>query len=58
MGRRKVGKQNMRKLSVMGNGSYYVTIPIADIRELEWRERQNLTVRREGKKLIVEDWED
>lgn len=33
-----------------------VTIPIEYIRELKWRERQKVTVRKSGKKLIIEDW--
>jgi len=57
MGNVKIGDENVRKISVVGNGSYYVTIPVGYIRELGWRERQKVTVTKRGKKLIIEDWE-
>lgn len=47
----------IRKLTKTGNYTYYVTIPKALIDELQWRERQKLTVRKVGKKIVIEDWE-
>ena len=56
MGRRTIGDRNIRKISKMGNGSTYITLPVELVRELRWRERQKVVVRRLGKKLIIEDW--
>ena len=56
MARRKLGEQNIRKLQKVGNGSVSVTIPIELVRELKWREKQKVTIRRRGKGLIIEDW--
>lgn len=56
MSRRGVGEENIRKVAKMGNGVYYITIPIEYIRKLEWRERQKVVVKMEGEKLAVEDW--
>ena len=49
-------KENIRKIVKNGRGSYYVNIPIDLMRELSWRERQKLVVRKVGEKLIIEDW--
>lgn len=57
MARRKLEDRNIRKLSKRTNGSYAVTLPVEVIRELKWRDKQKLVVRRSGKKIIVEDWE-
>jgi hypothetical protein len=47
----------VRKLTRMGRGrSFGITLPIAMIRQLRWRERQKLTVRLANQKIIVEDW--
>ena len=56
MARRKLGEQNIRKLQKVGNGSVSVTIPIELIRELKWREKQKVVIRRRGKGLVIEDW--
>lgn len=58
MPRRKLEDKNIRKLTKIGGRSYGVIIPIGFIRALKWRERQKLTVRKVGKKLIIEDWEE
>ena len=49
-------KKYIRKVVKNGRNSYYINIPKELIRELRFRERQKLTVRRSGKKIIVEDW--
>lgn len=55
--RRKLENRNIRKLTRMGGGaSYGITLPIEFVRELKWRERQKLVVRKVGKRLIIEDW--
>lgn len=57
MPRRKINNRDIRKLTKLGGQSIAVTIPIDIIRELKWQERQKVTVRKSGKKLIIEDWE-
>lgn len=56
MARRKIEDQNTRKLFKLGNGSIALTLPINIVRELNWRERQKVVVRRSGTKIIIEDW--
>lgn len=48
------GSESRRKISKMGSYTYYITIPKDLVQELGWRERQMVTVKREGKKLVVE----
>lgn len=47
---------NIRKIVKNGRGSYYVNIPKEIRKELQWKERQKVVVRRLGKKVIIEDW--
>ena len=54
---KKYHERNVRKLIRTGESSICVTIPIEDLRELGWREKQKVIVKREGKKLIITDWE-
>ena len=56
MARRKLGEQNIRKLQKVGNGSVSVTLPIELVRELKWREKQKVVIRKRGKGLVIEDW--
>lgn len=53
---RKLEDKNIRKLTKVGKQSIAVTIPIEFVRELGWREKQNVTVKKQGKKLVIEDW--
>lgn len=54
---RRLNNQNIRKLGRTGKGSsFFITLPIEMVRNLKWRERQKLTVKLKGKKLIIEDW--
>lgn len=48
----------IRKLTRVGKRSLSVVIPAELIEELGWRERQKLTVRRRGKQIIIEDWQE
>lgn len=50
-------EQNIRKIVKNGRNSYHINIPKEIMRELSWRERQKLTIRRVGKRIMVEDWE-
>jgi antitoxin component of MazEF toxin-antitoxin module len=57
MARRPLKERNIRKLTRTGGGkSISLTLPIEYIRELKWKDRQKVTVRKSGKKLIIEDW--
>ena len=53
---KKYSNDNVRKLTKTGSGSYYVVLPKDMVRDLSWKERQKLQVRRSGKRLIIEDW--
>lgn len=58
MSRRKLTEQNIRKLTKMGAGrSFGITLPISIIRDLKWRERQKLTVKKTGQKIVIQDWQ-
>jgi len=56
MARRKLGENNIRKLTKTGGSSLGITIPIEMIRDLKWRERQKVVVKKRGEKLTIEDW--
>ena len=49
-------EKHIRKVVKNGRDSYYINIPKELVREMKIRERQKLTIRRHGKKLIIEDW--
>ena len=48
--------RNIRKITKVGGKSYAVTLPIEIIRELDWKERQKVVVKRQGSKIIITDW--
>lgn len=57
MARQKIEDRNTRKLTRTGNGkSVSVTLPIEYIRELGWRDKQKVVVKKQGQKLVIEDW--
>lgn len=56
MARRKLENKNVRKLSRIGDKSIGLTLPIDFVRELKWREKQKVVVKKRGNKLIIEDW--
>jgi len=55
MARRKLVDKNVRKITKNG-GSYSVALPIEFLRELKWREKQKVVVKKRGKNLIISDW--
>lgn len=57
MPRQPIGSENIRKLNRLGGMTYSLTLPIHYIRELGWQQHQKLSVTKQGKKLIIEDWE-
>ncbi len=50
-------KKEIRKIARTGEYSYYVTLPKDYIDELNWRKGQKVTVKKVGKRLIIEDWD-
>ena len=57
MTRRKLEDKNIRKLIKSGKTSLSLTIPIEIIRELGWRNRQKLVVKKRGSGILITDWE-
>jgi len=57
MGRRKIGENNIRKLTRTSSGkSVAVTIPIEYIRKLKWKDRQKVVVNLKGSTIVIKDW--
>jgi len=54
--RRKLNDKNIRKLSRIGDKSIGLTLPIEIVRELKWREKQKVVVKKVGKNIIISDW--
>lgn len=48
-------RKEQRKLSKSGHGSLYVLLPKEFIKELGWRERQNLSVERVKGGILIRD---
>lgn len=48
--------EKVRKLTMTGQYTYYVTIPKEFIQALGWRRKQKLALKLSGRKIIVEDW--
>ncbi len=57
MARRKLEDRNIRKLSKNGP-TYFVTLPIEEVRKLGWKKSQKLVVEldKRRKRLIIKDW--
>lgn len=53
--RRKLVDKSVRKI-YNRSGSYAVTIPMEIMKELKWREKQKVVVKRRGKSIIIKDW--
>ena len=53
--RRKLEDKNIRKILKNGD-SYAVTLPIDLIRELKWKQKQKVVVKKRGKGLTIVDW--
>lgn len=56
MARRNTYDKNTRKLTKLGD-SYALTLPIDIIRELGWREKQKVVVKKRGKGIVIVDWD-
>lgn len=55
MARRKLSEKNLRKIIKSGS-SHAITIPIEILRELKWRQKQKVVVKKRGKGIIITDW--
>ncbi len=55
MPRRNLEDRNTRKIFKSGK-SYCLTLPIEMVRELGWREKQKLTVKKIKDGLTIKDW--
>jgi antitoxin component of MazEF toxin-antitoxin module len=49
-------RENVRKITKTGSGSFYVIIPKEIVRALKWRERQKVKVKKEGRGIKISDW--
>ena len=56
MARRKLRNKNVRKLARMGGSSIGLTLPIEILRQLKWREKQKVVVKKRGKGILISDW--
>lgn len=56
MSRQDNNKQQIRKLTRVGQTSLAVTIPVDIVRKLGLRERQKVVVTEQDGKVIIEDW--
>lgn len=55
MGRRKLNENGIRKLTRTTRGSILVSLPIELVRELKWRDKQKVVIKKRGRKLVIED---
>jgi len=55
MSRRKLADRNIRKIIKNGT-SLSVTLPIEIVRELKWKFRQKVVVKKRGKGILITDW--
>ncbi len=57
MGRRKIEDRNIRNLQKTAGGStYIVSLPIEGVRELGWKAKQKLVVKKYGDGILIKDW--
>ena len=52
----KIITQDVRKLTVAGKTTYYVTIPQAMIRQLGWKRGEKKVINLVGEQIIISDW--
>ncbi len=56
MANTKYQNKDIRKLTRVGKASFCVTLPVEYVAKLNWKEKQRLVVKLDGKKLIISDW--
>lgn len=52
---RKINEAGTRNIQQSG-GSYYITLPIGIVRELGWKERQKVVVKKIRGGVQIKDW--
>jgi len=58
MARRKLKYRHIRSLLKLAGGrGYGISLPREEFRELGWKAKQKLVVKRYGKGLLIRDWE-
>ena len=53
---RKMEDKNIRKLAKIGKQSIGLTLPIEIVRELKWKERQKVVVKKIRGGVVIKDW--
>jgi antitoxin component of MazEF toxin-antitoxin module len=53
---KKYSNENIRKITKTGRGSCYVIIPKEIMKELNWKERQKVSVKIDRKRVVISDW--
>ncbi len=48
--------KDIRKITKTGSGSYYVIIPKEMIKQLGWKEKQKVILKKNGKAITISDW--
>jgi len=56
MTNKRADETNVRKLTKIGRKSVGLTLPIELVRELGWKERQKVTVKKVRGGVLVKDW--
>lgn len=49
-------KEEVRKITVAGGTTYYVTIPKWMIEKLKWRKGQRVEIKLKGNSISIADW--
>ena len=53
---RKTSQKNIRKIQKMGGTSLGLTLPVELVRELGWKEKQRVVVKKIRGGLLIKDW--
>jgi hypothetical protein len=53
---RKQEEKNIRKITRVGKTSLAVTLPVEMTRELKWKEKQKVVVKKVRGGLLIKDW--
>jgi antitoxin component of MazEF toxin-antitoxin module len=56
MANKKHGEEGIRKITKLGKKSLAVTLPVDLVEKLHWREKQKVSVKKKGSKLVISDW--
>lgn len=56
MANKKSNEKNIRKLTKIGKHSIGLTLPIEVVRELGWKERQKVSVKKVRGGVLIKDW--